>query len=108
MEKESPIYSCRECGQIVTLVHKGGGRLVCCNQLMQEGAKADKKPEAVPPHAPYWSCSQCHYVLQALTPPERCPACRQHCQFVDVSCYIPECSFTGIDARLMDKTKEVK
>ncbi|MEN9979797.1 MAG: rubredoxin-like domain-containing protein [candidate division WOR-3 bacterium] len=50
---------------------------------------------------PYWSCSNCHYVLQALQPPDVCPSCNQACQFVDVSCYIPECGFSGVDSRLI-------
>lgn len=106
MGKESQIFSCQVCGQIVTLVHKGGGRLVCCNKLMQEGGEESKENKAVPVNAPYWSCSNCHYVLQAMSPPERCPSCGQHCKFVDVTCYIPECGFTGIDSRLM-KGKEL-
>ncbi|MGB9742117.1 MAG: desulfoferrodoxin FeS4 iron-binding domain-containing protein [bacterium] len=37
MAGQELIYSCQVCGQIVSLVHKGGGTLVCCNQAMQPG-----------------------------------------------------------------------
>jgi rubredoxin len=39
----------------------------------------------------WWRCSECGYTLQAATPPETCPSCRQKCAFNDVTCYTPEC-----------------
>ncbi len=99
--KERGIYSCRSCGQLVTILHRGGGTVLCCNQPMQEG-KVDTEPVKLgETPAVYWSCTNCHYVLQALQPPDVCPSCGQACQFVDVSCYIPECGFSGVDSRLM-------
>ncbi len=100
MKKRTSVYSCSICGQIIGLVHNGGGTLVCCNKPMQREMGRETEKD-VPVSAPYWSCSSCHYVVQAVSPPEVCPACKQHCQFVDVSCYIPECGFTGIDSRLI-------
>ncbi len=47
-----------------------------------------------------WKCSKCGYTLQTETPPEQCPFCKEKCEFVNVSCYIPECKFTGPDERL--------
>uniref|UniRef100_A0A7C3EYW1 Desulfoferrodoxin FeS4 iron-binding domain-containing protein n=1 Tax=candidate division WOR-3 bacterium TaxID=2052148 RepID=A0A7C3EYW1_UNCW3 len=102
MKNKEQIYSCRQCGQILTLLHRGGGTLVCCNQPMQAGKSEDIETEQMPGMGtPYWSCTNCHYVLQAMQPPDVCPSCHQACQFVDVSCYIPECGFTGVDSRLM-------
>lgn len=40
---------------------------------------------------PYFKCSNCQNTLEADTPPEICPACRQKCGFIDVTCYTPEC-----------------
>ncbi|MEW6267532.1 MAG: rubredoxin-like domain-containing protein [Thermodesulfobacteriota bacterium] len=42
-----------------------------------------------------WKCTNCGYTLNEKTPPETCPGCRQKCEFVDVSCYIPECGGPG-------------
>jgi rubredoxin len=47
-----------------------------------------------------WKCSKCGYALKADAPPEKCPACKETCEFVNVTCYIPECGFTGSDDRL--------
>jgi rubrerythrin len=47
-----------------------------------------------------WKCKECGYTLKADTPPEECPSCHEKCEFVDVSCYIPECGETGQDPRL--------
>ena len=47
-----------------------------------------------------WKCGKCGYTLEADVPPERCPSCKEKCDFVDVSCYIPDCGNTGVDPRL--------
>jgi rubredoxin len=48
-----------------------------------------------------WRCSKCGYTLKAVeAPPEKCPACNEKCEFVNVTCYIPECGFSGSDERL--------
>jgi rubrerythrin len=47
-----------------------------------------------------WKCQNCGYTLQADTPPEECPSCKEKCEFTDVSCYIPDCGTTGSDKRL--------
>ena len=48
----------------------------------------------------YWKCSNCGNTLQAQIPPQTCPACSQKCQFLNVTCYQPECGFTGTDPRV--------
>ena len=115
MTAKQQVYSCSVCGQMIAVVHQGGGRLVCDGKPMvlagEEAAGAAPGRTAVrqqpafqqpaPADAPYWQCSKCHYVLQAPQPPETCPSCHEHCQFVDVTCYIPECGFTGPDNRLI-------
>lgn len=47
-----------------------------------------------------WKCKECGYMVKAETPPETCPMCKKKCEFVDVSCYIPDCGQTGSDPRL--------
>ena len=47
-----------------------------------------------------WKCQNCGYHLSAEKPPEKCPSCNEKCEFVDVSCYIPDCAQTGNDKRL--------
>ena len=47
-----------------------------------------------------WKCKQCGYAFTATQPPDRCPSCKEKCEFVDVSCYIPECGKQGADPRL--------
>lgn len=40
---------------------------------------------------PWWTCSECRYTLQTQIPPEVCPACSKKCQFIESTCYTPEC-----------------
>jgi len=102
MTQKMQLYSCGECGQLVTVVHAAGGRLVCCNRPMQLGdEKREQVAEPVTAGSPYWRCSNCRYVLQAPRPPEVCPSCHRSCQFTDVTCYVPECGFSGVDGRLV-------
>ncbi|MCX7822042.1 MAG: hypothetical protein N2260_01200 [Syntrophobacterales bacterium] len=42
-----------------------------------------------------WKCNKCGHLIQATTPPDVCPSCKEKCEFVDVSCYIPECGGPG-------------
>ncbi len=49
----------------------------------------------------FWKCGKCGNTLQAPTPPETCPSCKDKCLFKDVSCYTPECGGPGhIDPRI--------
>ena len=49
----------------------------------------------------YWRCSNCGYTLTAQAPPEVCPSCGARCDFINVTCYTPECGGPGnIDPRL--------
>ncbi len=38
-----------------------------------------------------WKCNHCGNTVDAPGPPEVCPSCNEKCEFVDVTCYIPEC-----------------
>lgn len=49
----------------------------------------------------FWKCTDCGLVLEAPQPPEVCPSCKGHCEFKNVSCYLPDCGGPGnIDPRL--------
>jgi len=47
-----------------------------------------------------WKCSSCGYSFEDQRPPNQCPSCKEKCEFVDVSCYTPDCGQTGSDPRL--------
>jgi rubredoxin len=52
----------------------------------------------------WWKCSNCGYTLQTPTPPEVCPSCREKCNFIDTTCYTPECGGPGnIDPQIGQK-----
>jgi rubrerythrin len=49
----------------------------------------------------YWKCGNCGYLITATSPPVVCPECKEKCDFLDVTCYTPECGGPGnIDPRL--------
>jgi len=47
-----------------------------------------------------WKCQNCGYTVEANKPPEECPSCKKKCDFVDNSCYTPDCAAGGIDKRI--------
>ena len=50
-----------------------------------------------------WKCPHCGYTFEAdagAVPPDTCPGCQDKCEFVNVSCYIPDCGMKGQDPRL--------
>ncbi|VEN73982.1 conserved hypothetical protein [Candidatus Desulfarcum epimagneticum] len=47
-----------------------------------------------------WKCSKCGYMLEKDAPPEQCPSCKEKCEFLDNSCYTPDCSAEGVDKRI--------
>jgi rubredoxin len=49
---------------------------------------------------PTWKCSKCGYTFQAAAPPEQCPSCKEKCEFLDATCYTPDCSSSGSDPRI--------
>jgi rubrerythrin len=49
----------------------------------------------------YWKCAECGFLLTAPSPPNTCPECGKNADFLNVTCYIPECGGPGhIDPRL--------
>jgi len=49
----------------------------------------------------YWKCHKCGYTITAAIPPAVCPECKEKCDFLNVTCYTPECGGPGhMDPRL--------
>ncbi len=40
-------------------------------------------------HVSRWRCGSCGYRFDGEVPPERCPGCREACDFIDDSRYVP-------------------
>ncbi|MGD0885632.1 MAG: hypothetical protein ABSA46_12320 [Thermodesulfovibrionales bacterium] len=38
-----------------------------------------------------WKCNKCGNTINADLPRDICPSCGETCEYVDVTCYIPEC-----------------
>ncbi len=49
---------------------------------------------------PAWKCANCGYTFDADVTPNECPSCKQKCEFVDVTCYTPDCAIQGTDDRI--------
>ena len=47
-----------------------------------------------------WKCQNCGYSFAAQAPPDQCPSCKEKCEFVDVTCYTPDCQYDGTDKRI--------
>lgn len=42
-----------------------------------------------------WKCAKCGYNYSGEKPPDVCPFCKEKCEFIDATCYIPDCGFKG-------------
>ena len=38
-----------------------------------------------------WKCNRCGSTVAADVPPQSCQSCKERCEYVDVTCYIPDC-----------------
>jgi rubredoxin len=47
-----------------------------------------------------WKCASCGYAFEADSPPDACPSCKEKCEFMDNTCYTPDCAATGVDERI--------
>ncbi|MDY6839307.1 MAG: hypothetical protein SWH78_15185 [Thermodesulfobacteriota bacterium] len=49
----------------------------------------------------YWKCGNCGFLLSAEKPPRACPSCKEACEFLNATCYTPECGGPGnVDPRI--------
>ena len=81
MENKEDKYECAHCGFTASGKFEGD---ICpdCGQT-------------------FWKCHNCGYIHTASMPPEKCPSCNEKCEFLNVTCYTPECGGPGkIDPRL--------
>ena len=81
MESKQEEYACAHCGYTAEGKFKED---ICpdCNQT-------------------YWKCSKCGFLITASMPPDTCSQCNEKCDFLNVTCYTPECGGPGhIDPRL--------
>jgi len=52
-------------------------------------------------HMTYWKCGNCGFLLTAEKPPASCPSCKETCEFLNATCYTPECGGPGnLDPRI--------
>ena len=49
---------------------------------------------------PNWKCHNCGYTFETEKPPDTCPSCKEKCEFLDVTCYTPDCQVEGADHRI--------
>jgi rubredoxin len=49
---------------------------------------------------PSWKCHNCGYTFEADAPPDTCPSCKEKCEFLDTTCYTPDCQVEGTDNRI--------
>jgi len=49
---------------------------------------------------PTWKCTKCGYTLKSEVLPEECPSCKAKCEFLNNTCYTPDCKTQGIDKRI--------
>lgn len=48
-----------------------------------------------------WKCTHCGYTFETDdAPPDQCPSCKEKCEFVDNTCYTPDCTAEGVDQRI--------
>ena len=54
----------------------------------------------------YLKCDKCGFTITAAKPPDICPECGEKSNFINVTCYTPDCGGPeNIDPRLYKKNK---
>ncbi len=107
---KSPLVLGLKNGQLDLLVEikKDGPkeRLTITFQQSEEMAVSEK-PSGATINAPpagepiHWKCGNCNFTFTASSLPEQCPGCGEKCDFLNITCYTPECGGPGnIDPRL--------
>ena len=82
MEKKEEKWVCAHCG------YSAAGKFV-----------GDICPQC---ELTYWKCRKCRYLVTAGKPPDVCPSCGEKTEFLNVTCYTPECGGPRhVDGRLI-------
>ena len=82
MEEKKEKYECAHCGHTADDKFSGD---ICPNCNLT-----------------FWKCSNCGFILTAAMFPEKCPSCKEKCEFRNVTCFTPECGGPdNIDPRLV-------
>ena len=71
------------------------------NQLTTNNKQQTHFKEVI--ELPSWKCSNCGYTLDADAHPHECPSCKGKCEFLDNTCYTPDCAYEGTDDRIAKK-----
>lgn len=50
--------------------------------------------------ATIWKCAHCGTTVKQAAPPAKCPSCDKACEFLNVTCYTPDCATEKVDKRL--------
>jgi rubredoxin len=73
-------------------------RCALCGYTAEGSFKGDICPQC---GLTYWKCARCRFLFTASVPPDDCPQCGEKCNFLNVTCYTPECGGPdNIDPRL--------
>lgn len=63
MSKKNTLFKCQVCGNMVDLVHVGGGTLVCCKQPMTEQVESTADT-ALEKHVPFIAKTDSGYLVK--------------------------------------------
>jgi len=72
------------------------------SKTTSEGKSVAAGEEKVTGELNHWKCGKCKYTFTAPSLPDKCPVCDEKCDFLNITCYTPECGGPGnIDPRLI-------
>jgi rubredoxin len=64
--------------------------------------RVESAPSMIDGTQMHWKCGKCKFMFTAPSLPEHCPECGEKCDFLNITCYTPECGGPGnIDPRLV-------
>ncbi len=107
---ESPLILGLKNGQLELLVEVEEGKkkeqLIITFPDSESRILSEKEPAApvegtTAAEPSHWKCGKCSFTFTAPSLPQQCPGCGEKCDFLNITCYTPECGGPGnIDHRL--------